>query len=109
MSVNKMEESEEIQTVSNPKMTLKAKNSKSSLAPENNLERQSSFPLNSPKSSQHHALAKSSSTRCLCSPTTHVGSFRCRHHRSLAAGMPRTGSVGSNLSLITDKYNKSEG
>ncbi|TXG68073.1 hypothetical protein EZV62_009348 [Acer yangbiense] len=104
-----MEESEEIPTVSTPKMASKANNSKSSLAPENNLERLPSFALNSPVSTHHHALAKSSSGRCLCSPTTHVGSFRCRHHRSLAAGMPRTGSVGSNLSLLADKYNKSEG
>lgn len=32
---------------------------------------------------------------CLCSPTTHAGSFRCRFHRS--SDMPRRGSVGSNL------------
>ncbi|XP_044481454.1 uncharacterized protein LOC123208050 [Mangifera indica] len=58
-------------------------------------QRQSSFH-GSPRS--HRDLTKSSSTRCLCSPTTHVGSFRCRLHR--APGMPRGGSVGSNLSLL---------
>lgn len=35
---------------------------------------------------------------CLCSPTTHVGSFRCRHHRNSGFGLPHGGSVGSNLS-----------
>ncbi|XP_019425168.1 PREDICTED: uncharacterized protein LOC109334049 [Lupinus angustifolius] len=48
---------------------------------------------------------KSSSVRmdCLCSPTTHVGSFRCRHHRSGAGGVPRGRSVGSNLSELAAK------
>lgn len=32
---------------------------------------------------------------CLCSPTTHVGSFRCRLHRSSMNHATR--SVGSNL------------
>ncbi|KAL2332856.1 hypothetical protein Fmac_014069 [Flemingia macrophylla] len=35
---------------------------------------------------------------CLCSPTTHVGSFRCRHHRS--ATIQRGRSVGSNLAAL---------
>ncbi|KAK8497620.1 hypothetical protein V6N13_141310 [Hibiscus sabdariffa] len=38
-----------------------------------------------------------SKLNCLCSPTTHVGSFRCRYHR---AGMSRGGSVGSKLSML---------
>ncbi|KAE8706570.1 E3 ubiquitin-protein ligase [Hibiscus syriacus] len=38
-----------------------------------------------------------SKSSCLCSPTTHPGSFRYRYHR---AGMPRTGSVGSKLSML---------
>ncbi|CAN6559079.1 unnamed protein product [Malus baccata var. baccata] len=40
---------------------------------------------------------------CLCSPTTHAGSFRCRHHRtsSIGLGLNRVGaSVGSNLSEL---------
>ncbi|KAM7280358.1 hypothetical protein ACFE04_007492 [Oxalis oulophora] len=37
---------------------------------------------------------------CLCSPTTHAGSFRCRHHRRVGGGMIRGGSVGSNLSML---------
>ncbi|CAA6672428.1 unnamed protein product [Spirodela intermedia] len=36
---------------------------------------------------------------CLCSPTTHAGSFRCRHHRGGGASLLRSGvSVGSGLS-----------
>ncbi|CAJ1963816.1 unnamed protein product [Sphenostylis stenocarpa] len=38
---------------------------------------------------------------CLCSPTTHVGSFRCRHHRS--SDMRRGKSVGSNLAELGSK------
>ncbi|EOA35969.1 hypothetical protein CARUB_v10021233mg [Capsella rubella] len=30
-------------------------------------------------------------TNCLCSPTTHPGSFRCRMHRTLS--LPRTKSI----------------
>uniref|UniRef100_A0A9I9DWL3 Uncharacterized protein n=2 Tax=Cucumis melo TaxID=3656 RepID=A0A9I9DWL3_CUCME len=43
----------------------------------------------------------SAKANCLCSPTTHIGSFRCRHHRH--AGMIRGGSVGSNLSDLARK------
>ncbi|KAF3499529.1 hypothetical protein F2Q69_00043789 [Brassica cretica] len=35
---------------------------------------------------------------CLCSPTTHAGSFRCRHHR--ADSLTRVGSIGSNLAVL---------
>ncbi|KAJ8765070.1 hypothetical protein K2173_010548 [Erythroxylum novogranatense] len=38
---------------------------------------------------------------CLCSPTTHEGSFRCRFHRGHV--MTRGGSVGSNLSELATK------
>ncbi|KAL7102505.1 hypothetical protein ACP275_08G124200 [Erythranthe tilingii] len=59
-------------------------------------------PVTSPVSS---SLRKSASIRrynCLCSPTTHAGSFRCRHHRNNAAGgLTRNSmSVGSNLSQL---------
>ncbi|XP_048229041.1 uncharacterized protein LOC125369817 [Ricinus communis] len=49
------------------------------------------------------ALTKPASARwnCLCSPTTHAGSFRCRFHRT--PGMVRGGSVGSNLSELAAK------
>lgn len=39
---------------------------------------------------------------CLCSPTTHVGSFRCRYHRN--SGLARSSmSVGSKLNELADK------
>ncbi|GMN59156.1 hypothetical protein TIFTF001_028252 [Ficus carica] len=49
------------------------------------------------------AVTKSPSARwnCLCSPTTHAGSFRCRHHRG--SSFSRAGSVGSNLSQLARK------
>lgn len=38
---------------------------------------------------------------CLCSPTTHAGSFRCRYHRN---NLPRSSrSVGSKLSELGSK------
>ncbi|KAJ6298345.1 hypothetical protein OIU76_019489 [Salix suchowensis] len=52
----------------------------------------------------HRALTKPRSTErgnCLCSPTTHAGSFKCRFHRS--SGMIRGGSIGSNLSELVGK------
>ncbi|KAK9734963.1 hypothetical protein RND81_04G174200 [Saponaria officinalis] len=56
-------------------------------------------------------LKKSSSTRsnCLCSPTTHVGSFRCRLHRHgpTKPNMRRGHSVGSNLSDLANKFSSS--
>ncbi|KAE8654162.1 Farnesyl diphosphate synthase 2 [Hibiscus syriacus] len=44
------------------------------------------------------ASTPSGRSNCLCSPTTHAGSFRCRHHR--VSGMSRGGSIGSNLSNL---------
>lgn len=48
-------------------------------------------------------MSKSSSVRqnCLCAPTTHPGSFRCRYHRRNAGlGMSRGISVPSNLAML---------
>uniref|UniRef100_A0A2C9WHW3 Uncharacterized protein n=1 Tax=Manihot esculenta TaxID=3983 RepID=A0A2C9WHW3_MANES len=42
---------------------------------------------------------------CLCSPTTHAGSFRCRFHRT--HGMVRGHSVGSSLSELASKNHHS--
>ncbi|PON86349.1 hypothetical protein TorRG33x02_179150 [Trema orientale] len=86
---------------SSPKM----KNYKLNI-PEINLEelkKHTHILVVSPRRVQAPAVTKSSSTRwnCLCSPTTHAGSFRCRHHRS--SGMNRGGSVGSNLSELARK------
>ncbi|KAF9666570.1 hypothetical protein SADUNF_Sadunf16G0242600 [Salix dunnii] len=63
-------------------------------------------PLQSSGSSPrlHRALTKPRSNErgnCLCSPTTHAGSFKCRFHRS--SGMIRGGSIGSNLSELVAK------
>ncbi|KAL9444747.1 hypothetical protein AB3S75_017852 [Citrus x aurantiifolia] len=97
MSMNA--ETQEQTSPGTPKMKINTKNPQvgdTSLA---DIKRESSFSPRSPK-----GLAKSSSARCLCSPTTHAGSFRCRHHRSLGpGGMSRGGSVGSNLSLLGTK------
>ncbi|KAG2333198.1 hypothetical protein Bca52824_004378 [Brassica carinata] len=42
---------------------------------------------------------------CLCSPTTHAGSFRCRHHRF--GSLTRAGSLGSNFTvLLSSKSNR---
>ncbi|KAF1001562.1 hypothetical protein AG4045_002718 [Apium graveolens] len=35
---------------------------------------------------------------CLCSPTTHAGSFRCRHHRNSMSRSSK--SVGSKLNEL---------
>ncbi|XP_010552348.1 PREDICTED: uncharacterized protein LOC104822717 [Tarenaya hassleriana] len=50
-------------------------------------------------------MGRSSSGRfnCLCAPTTHPGSFRCRYHRrhsSSSSRMPRGISVPINLSMM---------
>ncbi|KAK4278267.1 hypothetical protein QN277_016133 [Acacia crassicarpa] len=46
---------------------------------------------------------------CLCSPTTHAGSFRCRHHRASSAMMVRGKSVGSNLNELASKSGGTNG
>ncbi|MQM12284.1 hypothetical protein Taro_045201 [Colocasia esculenta] len=53
----------------------------------------------SPAQSGRRDLTKQLSQKmnCLCSPTTHVGSFRCRHHRG-SNFMRGSASVGSGLS-----------
>ncbi|CAA2979090.1 Hypothetical predicted protein [Olea europaea subsp. europaea] len=49
-------------------------------------------------------LRKTSSVRynCLCSPTTHAGSFRCRYHRNHSLTRNSI-SVGSKLSELAGK------
>ncbi|KAH9608962.1 hypothetical protein KSS87_009759, partial [Heliosperma pusillum] len=42
--------------------------------------------ITSPKSTDSESITGSSKGgQCLCSPTTHEGSFRCRFHRSKSA------------------------
>ncbi|CAL9243730.1 unnamed protein product [Arabidopsis halleri] len=42
--------------------------------------------------------SKPTRQNCLCSPTTHAGSFRCRYHR--VDSLTRVGSIGSNLAVL---------
>ncbi|OMP06943.1 hypothetical protein COLO4_07740 [Corchorus olitorius] len=88
-----------------PKINVKGKNLEVSVG-EINLDDIKRHPIVhvSPRGSSgnnNSTKLQPSSARwnCLCSPTTHAGSFRCRHHRS-SGGMTRGGSVGSNLSLL---------
>ncbi|KAJ4725334.1 putative Serine-rich protein-related [Melia azedarach] len=101
MSLNK-ENRDEIQEQATPsatpRMNIDTKNPEMAEFSFTEFKSQSSFP-GSPRSQK--GIPKSSSARCLCSPTTHAGSFRCRHHRAL--GMSRAGSLGSNLSLLGTK------
>ncbi|XP_022735512.1 uncharacterized protein LOC111288802 [Durio zibethinus] len=54
----------------------------------------------SPRGTGNSTKPSGARWNCLCSPTTHAGSFRCRHHR--LAGMTRGGSVGSKLSFLAN-------
>ncbi|EXB37025.1 hypothetical protein L484_020811 [Morus notabilis] len=56
----------------------------------------------SPKSGSGEAPAANSpkGQYCLCSPTSHQGSFRCRFHRSLAT-MKRSNSMPANKSVAS--------
>ncbi|KAK8455860.1 hypothetical protein SEVIR_4G230500v4 [Setaria viridis] len=50
---------------------------------------------------QQNTLPGTGSPRaCLCSPTVHAGSFRCRLHRGIGGG---GGSVGSGLHEMSKK------
>ncbi|KAK6941526.1 hypothetical protein RJ641_026903 [Dillenia turbinata] len=53
----------------------------------------------SPKSGSGDTVAKG---QCLCSPTTHQGSFRCKFHRSNStAWMKRSKSMPANKSAAS--------
>ncbi|OVA20599.1 hypothetical protein BVC80_1065g157 [Macleaya cordata] len=43
-----------------------------------------------------------SKTNCLCSPTTHAGSFRCRLHRAPSSTLQRTKSIESSSTLLQE-------
>ncbi|KAK9751093.1 hypothetical protein RND81_02G241300 [Saponaria officinalis] len=63
----------------------------------------------SPRGTSNHGLTRqpsygSSKANCLCSPTTHVGSFRCRLHRS--PSLQRTKSMDPS-STSNDSSNSS--
>ncbi|XWS69874.1 hypothetical protein CRYUN_Cryun03dG0001500 [Craigia yunnanensis] len=58
---------------------------------------EAAVPTNSPKGGQ-----------CLCSPTTHQGSFRCRFHRSSSsAWMKRSNPMPANNSSVASLSPKS--
>ncbi|KAF8026420.1 hypothetical protein BT93_F3027 [Corymbia citriodora subsp. variegata] len=61
-------------------------------------------PFNlSPRTTKAAGTGKSNcKSNCLCSPTTHVGSFRCRFHRS-SSSLSRGSSVSMNLSELGSK------
>lgn len=54
-----------------------------------------------PSVSPRVTKSPSAKWNCLCSPTTHAGSFRCRYHRN--SSFPRANSVGSNLADLAHK------
>ncbi|KAB2072324.1 hypothetical protein ERO13_A07G006600v2 [Gossypium hirsutum] len=64
----------------------------------NNSEAAASAAANSPKGGQ-----------CLCSPTTHQGSFRCRFHRSSSSSwmMKRSKSMPTNNTSMVSLSPKS--
>ncbi|KAK8597813.1 hypothetical protein V6N13_095210 [Hibiscus sabdariffa] len=59
---------------------------------------------NSPKGSNGASDAANSGkgAQCLCSPTTHQGSFRCRFHRSTSSSwkMKRSKSMPANNASV---------
>ncbi|KAK7387189.1 hypothetical protein VNO78_27766 [Psophocarpus tetragonolobus] len=65
--------------------------------------KKNSHMLVSPTSQDITRKNSSGKLNCLCSPTTHVGSFRCRHHRTSRSEMRRGKSVGSNISELGSK------
>ncbi|KAA8524899.1 hypothetical protein F0562_011323 [Nyssa sinensis] len=64
-----------------------------------NIEMKNSTLISSTPSSPTLRKASSVKYNCLCAPTTHAGSFRCRYHRN--TGLTRSSaSVGSKLSEL---------
>ncbi|TKY47063.1 hypothetical protein E2542_SST29117 [Spatholobus suberectus] len=83
-----------------PKVEQKPPRIKVNNASELDIEtlKKNSHMLISPPSRAITRKTSNGRLNCLCSPTTHVGSFRCRHHRS--SGMYRGRSIGSNLAAL---------
>ncbi|XWS26869.1 hypothetical protein CRYUN_Cryun26dG0067200 [Craigia yunnanensis] len=68
-----------------------------STSPKGSSVSEAAVATNSPKASQ-----------CLCSPTTHQGSFRCRFHRSRSsAWMKRSKSMPANSNSVASLSPKS--
>ncbi|ESR64374.1 hypothetical protein CICLE_v10010044mg [Citrus x clementina] len=51
----------------------------------------------------HGGGAGSPKGQCLCSPTTHQGSFRCRFHRTAAGGSSAAWIMKRSNSMPADK------
>lgn len=50
------------------------------------------------------SISKNNNNSCLCSPTTHAGSFRCRLHR--APSLQRTKSIESTTKIHEEDSSK---
>uniref|UniRef100_A0A7C8Z0X5 Uncharacterized protein n=2 Tax=Opuntia streptacantha TaxID=393608 RepID=A0A7C8Z0X5_OPUST len=61
----------------------------------------STSPLQSPLRSPSLKKSLSGKMNCLCAPTTHAGSFRCRLHRNGSSF--RRLSIGADLNELDDK------
>lgn len=90
-------------------MTTKELKPANIVVPKNSLEedddKNAALMIGSPRvGTPRPLLSKQSSQRasCLCSPTTHAGSFRCRLHRS-SLHHNHSNSEGSGLSELADK------
>uniref|UniRef100_A0A2N9HAR5 Uncharacterized protein n=1 Tax=Fagus sylvatica TaxID=28930 RepID=A0A2N9HAR5_FAGSY len=81
-----------------PKINLKEMNQKIEFSLD---DLKNSHLLVSPTSQASFGKQSARWKNCLCPATTHVGSFRCRHHRN--PGMHRGASVGSHLSALAAK------
>ncbi|KAL6331281.1 hypothetical protein AAG906_009709 [Vitis piasezkii] len=66
---------------------------------ENNMASHGSIKVVTSPKGTANGDTKSPKGHCLCSPTTHQGSFRCRFHRS--ATMKRSKSMPSNTAVTS--------
>ncbi|OMO58022.1 hypothetical protein COLO4_34910 [Corchorus olitorius] len=71
-----------------------------STSPKGGSNSEAAVPANSPKGG--------AGGQCLCSPTTHQGSFRCRFHRSKSSSwMKRSNSMPANSASMASLSPKS--
>ncbi|KAI3774841.1 hypothetical protein L1987_49403 [Smallanthus sonchifolius] len=59
-------------------------------------------PTSTPSSPTTRKPSTATKMNCLCAPTNHPGSFRCRQHRASGLGNRRTVSVGANLHQLSN-------
>ncbi|XAR48107.1 hypothetical protein NMG60_11030823 [Bertholletia excelsa] len=82
---------------------MKDKNMKLEIPPEAEMTSPTSSPAVASALTRQGSIAKNI---CLCSPTTHAGSFRCRLHRP-APSIPRTKSTDL-ASALKDLQSKAD-